>query len=88
MDTKVNIRRGMLRTEGAARYTGLSVSTLEKLRLTGGGPIYCQPTRTVLYDPDDLDRWLTAHRRSSTSSKGIRQRDSLSNRSSGARGDA
>ncbi|WP_181181066.1 helix-turn-helix domain-containing protein [Mesorhizobium sp. B1-1-5] len=57
----------MLRTEAAARYTGLSVSTLEKLRIAGGGPIYCQPTRAVLYDPDDLDRWLASHRRSSTS---------------------
>ena len=61
--------RAMLRTGAAASYIGLSSSTLEKLRLRGGGPIYCQPTRAVLYDPDDLDRWLALHRRSSTSTK-------------------
>lgn len=60
-------RRAMVRTEAAARYTGLSISSLEKLRLTGGGPKYIKLGRTVVYDPGDLDVWLSDHRRSSTS---------------------
>lgn len=59
--------RRMHRTEGAASYVGLTTSTMEKFRLTGGGPKYIKLGRTVVYDQDDLDAWLDAHRRSSTS---------------------
>jgi predicted DNA-binding transcriptional regulator AlpA len=59
--------RRMLRTEGAAAYVGLSVSTMNKFRLTGGGPLYVKLSRSVVYDTADLDAWLDAHRRSSTS---------------------
>ena len=59
--------RQMLRTEGAASYVGLSISTMNKLRLTGGGPQYCKLSRTVVYHPEDLDAWLNANRRRSTS---------------------
>ncbi|MFK0692477.1 helix-turn-helix transcriptional regulator [Mesorhizobium sp. IMUNJ 23033] len=57
----------MLRTEHVARITGLSASTLTKLRLTGGGPHYIKLGRTVVYDPADIEAWLSANRRSSTS---------------------
>ncbi|RUV07450.1 DNA-binding protein [Mesorhizobium sp. M1A.F.Ca.IN.020.03.2.1] len=56
-----------LRTDGAARYVGLSVSTLEKLRLTGAGPEYIKLGRTVVYKPEDLDAWIDGNRRKSTS---------------------
>lgn len=58
-----------VRTEAAAAYLGLSPRTLEKLRLTGGGPIYCRPPgrKVVLYDRDALDEWARAGRRRSTS---------------------
>ena len=59
--------RQMLRTDGAAFYVGTSVSTLEKLRLTGGGPRYIKLGKAVVYDPADLDAWLSANRRKSTS---------------------
>lgn len=59
--------RPKLRTREAASFTGLSKSTLEKLRVSGNGPPYIRVGRVVLYDPDDLDRWLAAHRRQSTS---------------------
>lgn len=59
--------RPKLRTAGAAAYTGLAESTLEKLRVHGGGPIYIRVGRVVVYDPDDLDAWLAAHKRRSTS---------------------
>jgi hypothetical protein len=60
-------RRPKLRIRDAATYTGLAKSTLEKLRVTGSGATYIHVGRVVLYDPDDLDAWLAAHRRKSTS---------------------
>lgn len=42
----------------AARYVGLSESTLAKLRLNGNGPMYCKLGRRVVYRPVDLDLWL------------------------------
>lgn len=59
--------RPKLRTPEAAHYCGSSTSTLNKLRLTGGGPVYITIGRTVVYDPDDIDAWLTTMRRKSTS---------------------
>jgi predicted DNA-binding transcriptional regulator AlpA len=59
--------RQMLRTEGAARYVGLTASTLEKKRLNGSGPAYLKLGRAVAYDTRDLDEWLASHRRLSTS---------------------
>lgn len=59
----------MLRTHEAATYTGLAKSTLEKLRVRGGGCPYIRVGRVVIYDPADLDAWLAAHRRTSTSDK-------------------
>lgn len=56
-----------LDTEGAALYCGVGKSTLEKLRLTGGGPTYLKPTRSVVYQVSDLDAWLDRARRRSTS---------------------
>ena len=66
-------RRPKLRTRDAARYTGLAKSTLEKLLVTGGGATYIRVGRVVLYDPDDLDAWLAAHRRKTTSDNGYGQ---------------
>lgn len=61
-----NVRQ-MLRTQGAAEYLSLSVSTLNKLRLTGGGPEYIKLGKVVVYDLADLDNWLLSKRRRSTS---------------------
>ena len=61
--------RSKLRTTGASAYTGLAESTLEKLRVHGGGPLYIRVGRVVVYDPDDLDAWLEAHKRRSTSDR-------------------
>ncbi|MEQ1902290.1 MAG: helix-turn-helix domain-containing protein [Devosia sp.] len=60
-------RRPKLRTPAAADYTGLAESTLEKLRVHGGGSPYMRVGRVVVYDPDDLDAWLESHKRRSTS---------------------
>lgn len=56
-----------LRTSEAATYTGLSKSTLEKLRVTGCGPVYAALGRVVVYRIDDLDAWISARKRRSTS---------------------
>lgn len=60
----------MLSTADAAERCSVGKSTLEKLRLTGGGPRYLKLGRRVVYHPNDLDDWLIAHRRSSTSDRG------------------
>lgn len=67
MQTKVENATPMLRTEGAARFLGLTASTLEKLRLTGNGPRYAKLGRSVVYDPADLSSWVEQKKRSSTS---------------------
>ena len=60
----------VVNNSGAAHHLGLSESTLNKLRLTGGGPIFIKLGRRVLYDVKDLEDWLGRHRRSSTSDHG------------------
>ena len=64
MSTTVSDR---LNTTEAAKYTGLSSSTLTKLRVFGGGPRYIKARRSVLYDRPDLDEWLNARKHASTS---------------------
>lgn len=59
--------RRMLRVTEAAAYLALSVSFLNKLRCSGGGPVFRKVGRAVLYHPTDLDVWLASHRRSTTS---------------------
>jgi predicted DNA-binding transcriptional regulator AlpA len=67
MDSHEYKQRRMLDAPAAAAYCGSSASTFAKLRLYGGGPVYVKIGRRVVYDPADLDKWLTSHRRSSTS---------------------
>ncbi|WEZ84651.1 DNA-binding protein [Rhizobium sp. 32-5/1] len=67
MTTNLTAERPKMRTAAAAIYTGASASTLNKLRLTGGGPAYIKLGKTVVYDPADLDAWLSSKRRRSTS---------------------
>ena len=53
---------------GAADRLGVSVSYLNKLRLSGEGPIYVKlGARRVAYDPADLSAWINGCRRASTS---------------------
>lgn len=60
-------KRPRMKTQAASNYTGLAESTLEKMRVRGNGCPFIRIGRAVLYDPDDLDNWLTANRRKSTS---------------------
>jgi predicted DNA-binding transcriptional regulator AlpA len=60
-------QKRMLPAREAADLSGLSKSTLDKMRVFGGGPPYLKIGRRVVYDPVDLDHWLASHRRKSTS---------------------
>jgi predicted DNA-binding transcriptional regulator AlpA len=65
----------VLRTPDAAKYVGLTASTLEKMRLTGAGPRFVRiGTRAVGYTIDDLDAFIEAGRRASTSDSGSNPR--------------
>jgi Helix-turn-helix domain len=60
-----------LRQAAAAEYLGYSESTLEKKRLTGGGPPFIKLAGSgrVVYDTRDLDTWLAERRVTSTSQR-------------------
>ena len=62
-----NSYKGALPVREAAKYLGLSISTLNKLRCTGGGPAFLKLGRAVRYTPDDLQDWLDSQRVRSTS---------------------
>ncbi|NNH67831.1 helix-turn-helix transcriptional regulator [Rhizobium laguerreae] len=55
-----------MRVNDASEYTSISVSTLNKLRLTGGGPTYVKIGKSVVYLISDLDAWLEAKRQKTT----------------------
>ena len=50
----------------AATYLGLAVSTLNKWRCHGGGPIFIKMGRAVRYRKEDLDQFVMDGRASST----------------------
>ncbi len=69
MESPVSLPK--LRAPQAARYIGLSPSTLAKMRLRGDGPPYAKAgPRVVVYDTRDLDAWLIQRKRRSTSDLG------------------
>ena len=56
-----------LNTRASATFLGVSPRTLEKWRVTGGGPPYRKLGARVVYVEDDLVEWVDARRRCSTS---------------------
>jgi hypothetical protein len=56
-------------TQEAARITGRPASTLETLRVRGGGPAFIQHARKVTYRRRDLLEWLAAGTRTSTADR-------------------
>ena len=56
------------RTQDAAKYCALAPKTLEKLRYSGGGPLFIRPAgrRFVVYEQVALDQWLQDGRRMTT----------------------
>jgi predicted DNA-binding transcriptional regulator AlpA len=65
-----DVQKRKLRTKEAAFYVGLSASTMEKRRVYGNGPRYTKLGRVVVYDTADLDAWVSANTRTSTSDLG------------------
>lgn len=57
----------LLNTAEAAERLGVSISYLNKRRLTGGGPVFVKIGARVVYDPSDLTAWVAARRCGSTS---------------------
>jgi hypothetical protein len=51
----------------AADYTNISKSSLDKLRVYGGGPLYIKVGARVIYDRVDLDAWLEGKKVANTS---------------------
>lgn len=57
----------ILTSAEAAEYLRLSRSTLAKMRLSGGGPVFTKLGRRVVYEMGDLEAWVLANKHSSTS---------------------
>jgi len=51
----------------AAQYLHTSASTLAKLRVYGGGPVFCRIGRAIRYRQADLDAFMSGTRAGSTS---------------------
>ena len=67
--------RPRLRTAAAAAYLGIGKSTLEKTRSNGNGPKYSKLNkRTVIYDPDELDRYTAENTQTSTAENLVRRK--------------
>lgn len=67
MANSIHDHRPPVDVKGAAAYTGFGEGYLNKLRCTGGGPIFIKRAGVVRYDPADLDTWLSSLKRKSTS---------------------
>jgi len=63
--------KSILRPADAARYVGLTISTLAKRRLRGDEPVFVKlGAKAVGYRLQDLDAWLAGNVRRSTSDRG------------------
>ncbi|MBB3931205.1 excisionase family DNA binding protein [Kaistia hirudinis] len=67
MNSSLRTESSLFNTREAADYLNLSKSTLDMKRLKGGGPVFCALGRRVVYKRSDLDAWVDANRRRSTS---------------------
>jgi hypothetical protein len=61
-----------MRPDVAAAFLSLTTQRLAKMRLAGDGPKFCKVGRSILYRRQDLESWLAAHSRESTSDHGQR----------------
>jgi len=60
-------KRGLLNCGAAAKYLGISKSTLDEWRVTGRSPVHYKLGRRVLFRASDLKAWLESRKRRSTS---------------------
>lgn len=69
--TVTGLPQRYLRTPEAARFVGLSIRTLEKHRIYGTGPRYSKLGGRVVYRFEDLQSWVEAGAKASTSDPGV-----------------
>ncbi len=67
----------VLRTREAAGYIGLRKSTLEAWRCRGGGPVFLKLGKAVRYRKKDLDDFVGARTRTSTSQDVVKCTDGI-----------
>lgn len=63
-------RTRFLNSRQAGDYLGLSTRTLDRLRVSGDGPVFLKFGGRVRYLREDLDAWARSRRRASTSDDG------------------
>jgi predicted DNA-binding transcriptional regulator AlpA len=61
----------------AAQILGISVRTLERLRVVGTGPQFCRLGRLVRYRACDLEEWVSKSLQKSTSEVFKRYREQV-----------
>jgi molybdenum cofactor biosynthesis enzyme MoaA len=69
LKTNGPIQEQLLKEREAAKILDISHRTLQKLRVTGGGPVFCKIAGAVRYRRADLEAFVAASRRASTSAK-------------------
>ena len=57
----------LVNTRTLAERLGLQAKTLLNWRVSGRGPVYRKLGGRVMYDLDDVQRWIDASKRTSTS---------------------
>lgn len=60
----------VIREEKAAELLGLSPRTLQRFRVEGRGPKFVKLGKRVFYTEEDLEAYVSASRRQSTSEPG------------------
>lgn len=67
MMTQTKPETTIMNVQQAAGYLGLAVSTLNKWRCHGGGPVFVKMGRAVRYRLSDLDQFIADMTKASTS---------------------
>lgn len=62
----------ILNTREAAAYVRLGKPTMERFRISGGGPVFVKLGGAVRYRKADLDSWIETRRVRSTSEGGVK----------------
>jgi len=71
MQSDQTVLKPRMGVKEASVYTGISVSTLNKWRMSKtNGPQFLKLGSRVVYSREQLDKWLDEHARSSTSQYG------------------
>ena len=65
--SKIHDNQRYLTPKEAAGYMRKSKSYLDKLRVSGGGPLFIKTGNRILYRIGCLDDWMQAHEYGSTS---------------------